>query len=313
MNTFEQIEKLYNSITPLRGPRASYDIRPLHKRSKWYERIAKIDDNTYVLSDGWWAGAYINSTPEQVEIAKHNMQQVGPIVWERRKDGDYIRIYSCRENTASWSRYKFISYWLPRYLRHNYNSNGVHWIETGGKKYLLPKWSSKEKSENNPQILHTDENYLEFKVEQGPIGEVYTCVSKEYKRQVPIVNREITKKYNPMIKEYWEWIRVTMPVFGNTLNEQRQWAIDTMGFSVAWWGWQREIKPEVLREILEYSEEYPEQRLALALLSVRAIDAVDWQTDSTFEDKGKSTYNKFRNLMHKLGDMKSVKEVGINE
>ena len=311
MNTFEQIQQIYNSITPLRGPRASHDIRPLHKRSKWWERIVKIDDNTYVLSDGWWSGSFSGATPESLEVSKANMLQVGPIVWERKVDGDYIKIYSSGEGSASWSRYKFISTFLPRGLRHRYNSNGVHWIETNGKKHLLPKYEKLHVEHQSPAKIVTDDKYLMFKVEQGPIGPVYTCVSKEHKRDVPIVNREITKKYNPMIKEYWEWVRVTMPVFGNTLGEQRQWATETL--KISWWNWAGEMKPDFIRNLLENPEEYAEERMALAIMSVRYIGANDWYGDSTFKDEGQKTYNKFRNLMHKMGDMKITKQVGIDE
>ena len=53
--------------------------------------------------------------------------------------------------------------------------------------------------------------------------------------------------------------------------------------------------------------------MALAIVAVRQIGAHNWYSDTTFVDEGQKTYDKFRNLMHKIGDMKITKQVGIDE
>lgn len=44
MNIYEYAKEKYESITPIRGKRASQDIRPVGKRTRDHERIAKVGD-----------------------------------------------------------------------------------------------------------------------------------------------------------------------------------------------------------------------------------------------------------------------------
>jgi hypothetical protein len=56
--TFEQVEAFYNRIKPVRedGYSTSRNIRPIGDRSRKGERIIKVNNNTYALSDGYHYG-----------------------------------------------------------------------------------------------------------------------------------------------------------------------------------------------------------------------------------------------------------------
>jgi hypothetical protein len=50
INSFAEAEVKWNDTKPIRGKEV--DMRPLGKRHRKHERIAKIDDNCYALLDG---------------------------------------------------------------------------------------------------------------------------------------------------------------------------------------------------------------------------------------------------------------------
>lgn len=51
---FDKIAKHYESIKPLRGKRASLDIRPVGERDRDWERVVKVNDNEYYLTNTAW-------------------------------------------------------------------------------------------------------------------------------------------------------------------------------------------------------------------------------------------------------------------
>ena len=108
LNTFDNVVATYESITPIRCTKNNDNVdgfkdrRPLGMRRYWWERIVKISDNCYLLSDGSWAR----------DDAEFHMQ-TAPIVWERKEDGDYLTVRSHMRGYISVSRYWFLSRNLP--------------------------------------------------------------------------------------------------------------------------------------------------------------------------------------------------------
>ena len=47
LNSFDDVAKAYESIKPIQGARVKEDLRPLRERRYWWNRIMKINDNTY--------------------------------------------------------------------------------------------------------------------------------------------------------------------------------------------------------------------------------------------------------------------------
>ena len=305
LSTFDGVVNVYNSITPLRGKRKPWDIRPLGKRSMWWERIVKVDDNTYLLSDGWGSYTHGEFTEEKNAEGHRMLMDVAPIMWTRKVDGDYIRIRTSFGGNAI-SRYRFLTTYTPRPgMRYSYNQHGVHWVETGGSRYLLPKSRRQWREQVN-----TTDNYLEFKV----VGDKFELVSEAHKKSVPVVNRELTKEYNPKIKELWEWTRTIMPVFGDQLHEEMHKQVNVLAGS----RWSlRDLKPELVRACLNNEEGYAEKRFALAFAAVYMANLYDdrhhWDgrthiTICRFVET-ETSYSRFRGYLQRQGGMMTTKEV----
>ena len=305
LGTFDGVADVYKGITPLRGKRKAWDMRPLGKRSMPWERIIKIDDNTYALCDGWVGNTHHECTPESLASSHADALGVAPIVWTRKKDGDYVKIRTSF-GSNSISRYRFLSTYTPPGMRYSYNRNGVHWIETGGNRYLLPKsrrqWREK---------VNTADNYLEFKVVDGK----FELVSEAHKKTVPIVNRELTKLYNPKIKELWEWTRTIMPVFGDQLHEEMHKQIQHLGGT-----WSiRDLDSNRIRCCLDNVEGYEQDRFALAFVGVymsgSSEDTYSWDASNHTRThtcrfvETKTSYARFRSYLQRQGGMMTTKQV----
>ena len=54
LNTFSDVEKLYNITKPLvsKNFSKSQDVRPVWSRTRKWERIIKINKNEYLINDG---------------------------------------------------------------------------------------------------------------------------------------------------------------------------------------------------------------------------------------------------------------------
>lgn len=319
LNSFDGIATLYNSIEPLRGKRKSWDIRPLSKRAKWWNRIIKVDDSTYALSDGQYAANYGRGQHvlyDSLEL----LLDTAPIIWRRKPDGDYIQVRS-DFNYGSTSRYEFLSTYLPYKLRHQYNTSGQHWLcdMNTNERYLL--LHGKIRFTDN-KVSEYEDKALEFKV----LTNGFELVGEPHKKTVPIVNRELTQHYNPKIKELWEYARMILPVFGDTLLDQQRPKADTLkdkylGGSA--WSWFRRIDKSAIRELLDNPETLAEERLAFCVITAIHLDMYE----SIYEQKNlgngrtysavsggrfkedKNSYTRFKNFMHRVGGMKTTKEV----
>ena len=321
LNSFDGIEKIYNNITPMRGRRKEWDIRPLQKRSKWWERIVKVNDSTYVLCDGWFAAYHGDPTLTEEQRAENlnALLTMSPVVWERRADGDYIQIRSNLNSSPSWSRYKFLDTYLPTKLRHEYDSSGRHWITHQEQRHLLPKGINKH--DYNPRTqqherVQREDKYLEFKY----VGlNQFELTHGGYKKSTPVVQREVTKQYNKKIRELWQYAKVILPVFGYTLHDQireKRLVLNTdyRGLYA--------LDPSIVRGLLDDPDVYAEQRLAFCVLAAVDIDASEaryktvtsgphtWKSpDGYMFAEQKNSYERFRRLVQKLGGMMTTKEI----
>lgn len=316
LNSFEGIEKIYNSIEPLRGRRKEWDIRPLYKRSKWHERIIKVNDNLYALCDGY--GCWYGNPSADEERKSDDLDAVltkTPIKWERREDGDYIQIRSNMNMCPSYSRYKFLDKYLPQGLQHMYDQSGQHWISHNGQRYLLPKGISKYKNENGRVVQsERDDKYLEFK----HVGlNKFELSHGGYKKSAPIVNKEVAKQYKQAIRELWDYARAVLPVYGYTLFDQQREKFDVLGSR---WEWNKEQK--MIRDILDDPEANAEKRLALCVVMAVDIGAYEMRyivekhgqhnfrkPDGAMFKEDEKSWDKFRVVIHRIGGMMTTKEV----
>ena len=250
MNTFDEIVDLYGRITPLRGARAQCEIKPLGKRTKWWERIQKYSENCYVLVDGSGWGSHPTWFEQSREKKQKDMDKAlkhAAILWERRVDGDFIRISKGAEQSIS--RYRFLQKYLPKGLAFCFY-NGQHWVRHGEERHYIP---------HTPWGKDAVPKYLEFKC----LGEgKFERSNGKHLFRTNRVNKAKAKELRPHIDKLWDWIEIIMPVLGRDLGTQ-------IGDAQRAIGWK--IPIEEMTAFL--TDENHRRRLEFALVCVDKIGA----------------------------------------
>ena len=210
LNTFEQVQKRYESTKPVNGSQTpkSLDVRPIGDRRRKHERIVKISDTCYALSDGLyvWGNVYdlgTRSTPEQVK-------RFSPIVWEKTPDGDTrVTVANGRVKHAPTSRFAFLNTWLPNGLWFkSRKGSGEHCIVSGGEEYFLPK--STAGINGSIGITNEDNKFLVF--EQSAGGTYFTLISKRFYPERACTDTEAKRPYRESIREFYDWMITMAPL-----------------------------------------------------------------------------------------------------
>ena len=289
-NTFDQVAKHYAETKPIRG--RTEDIRPLGQRRYWWNRIHKVSDTKYLLMDGNWAywGAGGNN-PEGT------YQNVCPITWERKPDGDYITIRNNLNGGSSVSRYQFIDRYLPQGMRFDWGSNGKHFVHQRNKdgtwkEFYLPK--SQGSYDHNTKIFTSiKDNTLVFK-DINPDG--FERVSDLLPMQTRRIDKDLDRSYAPKVRELWDWMQIVLPVLGETLNSNRHEYAETLTGG-GWYGyWTKQVGSEVVRGLLE--DEQHDKRMAFAVCIANEMNALE---QGRFQPKANS-FKMFRDLVRKTGN-----------
>lgn len=262
MNTFDEIVDLYGRITPLRGARAQCEIKPLGRRKKWWERIQKHSEACYTLVDGSGWGSeptWFEKSREEKQKAMDSALKHAAIVWERRADGDYIRISKGSEQSIA--RYKFLQKYLPKGLAFCF-SNGQHWVRHGEERHYIP---------HMPWRAGEVPKYLEFKC----LGEgKFERSNDRHLFRTNRVNKAKAKELRPHINKLWDWIEIIMPVLGRDLGTQ-------IGDAQRAIGWK--IPIEEATAFL--TDENHRRRLEFALVCVDKIGAYKTEYFRITEDR----------------------------
>jgi hypothetical protein len=160
LNTFDQAAKHYASIARLRSPFGkAHDIRPIGKRNRRWERIAKLDDDTYVLLDGYTIGdrafaPYLYGCT--YEPTREDMEFFAAIVWKRHADGtETLKVRGAGVQVPTIGRLKFLNRHLPFFMGiDNSRRNGNHTLSlsrsmsgTGG----LPAYTMLHRGNGAPE------------------------------------------------------------------------------------------------------------------------------------------------------------------
>jgi hypothetical protein len=291
LDSFDQVVAKYEQTKPIRGARAGEDLRPLAERRYWWSRIHKVSDNKYVLCDGHWA--FVNGAGGD-GIREHT----APIVWERKEDGDYMTVRSHMNDGISVSRYTFLDKWLPKSMAFDWHTTtGKHFVKYQGKELYLPKF--KGTMDWQAQVFTMlEDNKLVFKVTaDGEFERVGELVPMQTRR----IDKNLDAIYKPKMKEMWDWMCVVLPVMGDGLGDAKsQYASDLTEGAASYWYWERYVKKDLVREILDNPEH--DKRMALAGLLAYKADAI---TGGRF-DPQKDSYAKFRACLRKTGGMLAV-------
>jgi len=279
LNSFDEVAKRYADTKPIRGARASEDLRPLGQRRYWWSRVAKVNDNKYILLDGHWAWSGNGKLPLQ--------EMTCPISWERKEDGDYITIRSHFNNGISVSRYTFLDAYLPKSMSFDwYSETGKHYVvqnrQTSNEvRHYLPKFKGNMDWANQTFEMVRDSKVV-FKAESD--GQ-FTRVNELQPYQTRRIDKDLDTKYAGKVTELWEWAQVVLPILGQSIVRDRDEYANKLT-SAHYWYWSNQIHREELCAILDNPEH--EKRMALAVCLACDVGAIS--NDQRFEHRADTLY-----------------------
>jgi len=284
---FDTVKRTYESIKPVISKDCSKedDIRPIGQRRYKWERIQKVDDNTYVLIDGYWGGH--GRDRENVTVA------MAPITVQRREDGDYIRVRNGTVGSVWTSRYKFLMRHLPRGMqfigKFKEGSHTIYLPQTD-KAYPLPK-STFKYDYKTCVIEHDGNEALWFK--QTDIN-VFERAGHELVVTTSRLDKDLKKQLKPSIKEFFDWMCIMAPML------QTDWqATETYLKELKFNGWR--VTPclgsQLIQDIVTNPEH--ENRVALA-----AVLSTEFSINRVKDEKDlavlRTRYNRFMNKALRL-------------
>lgn len=286
LGTFDGVVSVYNSITPIRCNATNknlpqfIDRRPLGERRYWWERVIKVNDNCYILSDGSWMSSNVD----------FNLA-TAPIIWERRPDGDFITIRNNLNSSSGYARYWFLERHLPLSMRFWF-ANGKHFVKYKGEDHYLPK-SECDIDWQSYKVTFRRECKVVFKCEADG---TFTRANELQPQKTRRINKPLDTEYKPKVAALWEWMQVMLPVLGVNVGQARQTYTkqlcgDEYGY---YWAWDKKITPEEVRAIID-DEEHP-KRLALGVLLANDIRATNMGMFEVREGATKALRDRIRRV-----------------
>ncbi len=317
--SFAEVVAHYDRITPLRGAQnKGKDIRPIGDRRRKYERIVKISNSCYALSDGYhfgdkYFGRFIYGaqvfTPTLADMEKY-----APIVWRKKRDGtEEVTLRNGWGPGSHNGRYEFIYRHSPLHMGFRIQ-NGKQFVGAGGTDYYLAKSTTMpkqihEKLTNNQFYKwaspRDDNSAVKFIRIEG--GWQHVEGTGRSLPKAPTVNKDRKAKFKDDIKKFFEWGMTMSPLLplGDSDYKGTQMA-DLYAHYEQKPNWQGiQPAPLVARSIVR--DDQHDARLALWVLFAKDCtdDNYGWhwnikyltQTVKTKEDlaKVRSRYNAFIN------------------
>ena len=310
-NTFNSVVAWYEQTKPVvsKHHTAADNIRPIGARNRKWERIRKVDAETYVLLDGYYGSTLFNNNGRG--DAQYE-QDMAPIMWKREADGDFIYVRNGTKNSVPFSRFKFLQWHLPMNMAFRYNQQGKHWVRaqtpTGYEDFPLPKtdyqWDYKLK-----EAGRDDGKRLKFRANEDG---TFTRVGEAFKVEVTTVDKELKKQWKASIDAFYTQAAALAPMIDTTWNgrhEYRQviseWCKDNAQDAPPMYhGSIHQLPPTLVRQIVA-QEDHP---LRIPLMSLVIDDIGGKRVIESKDDlmKIKSAYNR---LMNKALGMYETKEV----
>ena len=227
--SFDKVAAVYDAIKPLRGKHKNDNVRPLGDRARKWERIKKINNNCYLLMDGYYSGDDVFPTwyygGEVDKPTEAEMINLAPIVWRRHRDGTTtIKVRNGTGQGAHNGRYSFLDRHLPNGMRFIIR-NGKHFISLGYgttyKEYYLAKSKtaakcavpkSEHKNRWNSYLTARDDGVaLTFRVDDDKISFVGGGKGLPVAPKVR-VDKKAKAKMKDAIAEFREWAFTMYPL-----------------------------------------------------------------------------------------------------
>ena len=316
IDSFDKVAALYNGIKPLvsKCHTREQDIRPIGDRARKHERIKKINDNCYVLTDGyhsgddvfrsWWGSG--GGKPTEAEVIK-----LAPIVWRKHRDGsETITVRNATGVTsAHTSRYSFLHRCLPRGIRFSIDQ-GKQFIHCRGERYYLAKSNTVAafavptgtRNRWTKDITSRDDGVaLTFRFKDHDVS--YDSGGKA--KPIPPVQRidKLSKtKMKPYLDKFRQWAFTMAPLWDyNSHDQVRKVNQEVSKYVGDKWFRSSEVfkdNPKLSREIIKDEEHPLRVALAFTIINGTHYDALTEQGgrrymgyDNVTESSVKAQYN----------------------
>lgn len=196
LKTFDEVVERYNAVVPLvsKHHTLSQDIRPISYRRRKWERIVKISDTCYALSDGYYTNMYGGQG-----FTEEYMNGMMPIMWEKRADGEYLRIRGMVQGHTTHGRLSFLQVHLPRMMS-AVAEHGKLYITYNGNKFYLPKTTYRWDYQNN-KASEDDSMFLLFK----RVGNMKFERVNSLMATSGHIDIEEKKRLKPYIQSFFNW------------------------------------------------------------------------------------------------------------
>ena len=308
-NTFNSVVAWYEQTKPIisKHHTAADNIRPIGQRNRKWERIRKVDAETYLLLDGYYGSTLFNNNGRG--DAQYE-QDMAPIMWKREADGDYIYVRNGVKGSVPFSRFQFLRWHLPTNMGFAYNQQGRHWVRAqtvnGYEDFPLPKTAHQYDSTTKERGVD-DGIRLKFRVNEDG---TFTRVGEAFKVEKTTVDKELKKQWKAKIDAFYTQAAALAPMLDTTWNGRNEyrtviseWGKEN-GVDVPQWGGLSNIPSALARQIVEQED----HALRIPLMALVINDIGGKRAIETKDDllKIKSSYNR---MMNKLLGMYETKEV----
>lgn len=303
---FNKIAKWYADTVPLRGKRAHLDVRPHGERNRSWERIVKVSDNEYFLTNT--AYRYWDRTNVQ-GYAERNKELGRAITYKLDGDTEYVTVHAPRRYWGDDMNKPFLERQLmgsyafiapsTYYFYDNNLPSGVSITKWGTKPYicLLDQDAMKYKSYS----LGEGDIVLARKVGEKQFSPI--VVHKEFKRRL---DREKTKALREKIKPLLSYVMIMSPLverhdtFGNVLE-----LICTTGEGDGKLSWEDIIEPK--------GEDVPEAWLELTRRYKSKVDRRTWNYSAQTYDIKLGSEEAYRRIIYNdvYKIAKPIKEIEV--
>jgi hypothetical protein len=201
MNTFDKVASYYDRIKPVVSVhhKREDDVRPLGDRRRKWERIIKVDADTYALSHNY---SILYSVPVDAHKAPHS------ILWHRAEDGTETVTVTLGNRRHDVSMFNFLTTYLP---------TGLDFLRPrDGKKYIRASVSAGECKtyflQNTGGRTLTFNSVVSNSLVFRRVGDLWELISKEIPKPKRRVDKEAKAALKPAINEFWNWACIVAPM-----------------------------------------------------------------------------------------------------
>jgi len=222
-NTFKQVEDHYNSIKVMvskNHPREQ-DLRPIGPRRFKWERIEKLDDDTYAFWPGHTDGDDLFTQAGDRSFTKAEKIALAPVLWQRKGRREFVKV---RNSTYGYATgyYKFLKAYLPTALPFGIK-NGAHYVTCGGVDFYAkhPKDASKVRIEDMQTSWRKIRGVFQAEgMGDGALvferkGDKFVPTAETKKRAVRVAKRvdmKLKAEFQTHINELRDWIFAIAPL-----------------------------------------------------------------------------------------------------